>query len=136
MISLLGARLAPLVLRGGVVLVFAVSGAAGQSKIISPQPQPITPRPLPSPIVPVSQHVATLQSTDSPQGSRVALTSDQSLRDYEAYRRGDRFYVRIPGADIQRAEAVHGKAFADVRSERTGDTTLVDFDFDSFERPR
>src|SRR5438445_5858222 len=128
MTSLSGSRVAALVLRCGVVLIFAVSGAAGQSRIISPQPQPITPQPLPTPTGPAKpEHVATLRSTDSPQGSRVALTSDQSLRDYEAYRSGDRFYVRIPAADIQRAEAVHGKAFADVRSQRTGDTTLVSF---------
>src|SRR5438445_11593023 len=128
MTSLSGSRVAALVLRCGVVLIFAVSGAAGQSRIISPQPQPITPQPLPTPTGPAKpEHVATLRSTDSPQGSRVALTSDQSLRDYEAYRSGDRFYVRIPAADIQRAEAVHGRAFADVRSQRTGDTTLVSF---------
>ena len=128
MTSLSGSRVAALVLLCGVVLIFAVSGAAGQSGIISPQPQPITPQPLPTPTGPAKpDHVATLRSTDSPQGSRVALTSDQSLRDYEAYRSGDRFYVRIPAADIQRAEAVHGRAFADVRSQRTGDTTLVSF---------
>ena len=52
------------------------------------------------------QHVATLRSSDSQEGSRVAISSDRSLNNYEAYRRGDRFYVKIPAADVSRAEAV------------------------------
>src|SRR5205814_317986 len=72
-------------------------------------------------------HIATLHSTDSSEGSRVAITSDQSLNDYEAYRRGDRFYVRIPAADVPRAEAVRGRGFADVKSQRVGDSTVLSF---------
>jgi hypothetical protein len=72
-------------------------------------------------------HVATLRSSDTSEGSRVALSSDQSLNDYEAYRRGDRFYVKIPGADVSRADAVRGKGFADVKAQRTGDSTVVSF---------
>jgi HEAT repeats len=123
-----GPRVALLVMLCCAVLAFVASVAAGQSRIISPQAQPITPQPQPSPIVPAKPPlVATLRSTDSAQGSRVALTSDQSLSDYEAYRRGDRFYVRIPATDVRRADNVHGRAFADVRAQRTGDTTLVSF---------
>jgi len=123
-----GPSVALLVMLCCAALAFVVNVAAGQSRIISPQAQPITPQPQPSPIVPAKPPlVATLRSTDSAQGSRVALTSDQSLSDYEAYRRGDRFYVRIPAADIRSAAAVHGRAFADVRAQRTGDTTLVSF---------
>jgi hypothetical protein len=73
------------------------------------------------------QHVATLRSSDSPEGSRVALSSDQSLNDYEAYRRGDRFYVKIPAADVPRAEAIRGRGFADVKAQRRGDSTIVSF---------
>src|SRR5256885_7855594 len=72
-------------------------------------------------------HVATLHSTDSSEGSRVAISSDQSLNDYEAYRRGDRFYVKIPAADVPRAEALRGRGFADVKSQRTGDSTVLSF---------
>ncbi len=72
-------------------------------------------------------HVATLRANDSPDGSRVALTSDQSLNNYEAYRRGDRFYVRIPAADVPRAEATRGRGFADVKAQRSGDSTVVSF---------
>lgn len=72
-------------------------------------------------------HVATLRASDSPEGSRVALSSDQSLSDYEAYRRGDRFYVKIPAADVPRAEVLRGRGFADVKAQRSGDSTIVSF---------
>ena len=73
------------------------------------------------------QRVATLRSSDSPDGSRVALTANQSLSDYEAYRRGDRFYVKIPPADVPRPEVVRGRAFADVKVQRSVDSTVVSF---------
>jgi len=73
------------------------------------------------------QHVATLRSSDSQEGSRVAISSDQSLTNYEAYRRGDRFYVKIPAADVPRAEALRGRGFADVTAQRNGDTTVLSF---------
>ena len=72
-------------------------------------------------------HVATLRSTDSPEGSRVALSSDQSLNDYEAYRRGDRFYIKIPASEVPRAEALRGRGFADVKVQRSGDSTIISF---------
>jgi hypothetical protein len=73
------------------------------------------------------QHVATLRSSDSQEGSRVAISSDGSLNNYEAYRRGDRFYVKIPAADVSRAEAVRGRGFADVTAQRSGDGTVLSF---------
>src|SRR3954462_6506610 len=73
------------------------------------------------------QHVATLRSSDSQEGSRVAISSDQSLNNYEAYRRGDRFYVKIPAADVPRAEAIRGRGFADVKAQRNGDSTVLSF---------
>src|SRR5437588_1663811 len=73
------------------------------------------------------QRVATMRASDSSDGSRVALTADQSLNDYEAYRRGDRFYVKIPPADVPRAETVRGRAFADVKVNRSVDGTIVSF---------
>ena len=71
--------------------------------------------------------VATLRSSDSQEGSRVAISSDQSLNNYEAYRRGDRFYVKIPAADVPRAEAVRGRGFGDVKAQRSGESTLLSF---------
>ena len=72
-------------------------------------------------------HIATIRSADSSEGSRVSISSDQSLADYEAYRRGDRFYVRIPAADVPRAEAVRGRGFADVTAQRSGTSTTLAF---------
>ncbi len=57
----------------------------------------------------------------------MVLSSDQSLNDYEAYRRGDRFYVKIPAADVPRAEALRGRGFADVKAQRSGESTVVSF---------
>ncbi|MGQ0763761.1 MAG: HEAT repeat domain-containing protein [Acidobacteriota bacterium] len=71
--------------------------------------------------------VATLRASDSTNGSRVALTAAQPLNDYEAYRRGDRFYVRIPAADVPRPEAVRGRAFGDVKVQRGASDTVVSF---------
>ena len=57
----------------------------------------------------------------------MTLRSDQSLNDYEVYRSGDRFYVKIPAAEVPRAEALRGRGFADVRAQRNGDSTVVSF---------
>src|SRR5687768_5568802 len=76
---------------------------------------------------PKRPRVATLRASDSTDGSRVALTADQSLNDYEAYRRGDRFYVRIPAADVPRPEAVRGRAFGDVKVQRGASDTVASF---------
>src|SRR6185369_8248051 len=68
-----------------------------------------------------------LRSSDSQEGSRVAISSDQSLNNYEAYRRGDRFYVKIPAADVPRAEALRGRGFAEVTAQRNGESTVLSF---------
>src|SRR4051812_10173802 len=72
-------------------------------------------------------HIATIHSADSSEGSRVSISSDQALTDYEAYRRGDKFYVKIPAADVPRAEAVRGRGFADVTAQRNGSSTTLAF---------
>lgn len=104
-----------------VVLILCACSIAAQSRIIRPQPSGNSNSSA------KRQRVATLRASDSPDGSRVALSSDQSLNDYEAYRRGDRFYVKIPPADVPRAEIVRGRAFADVKVNRSADSTVVSF---------
>ena len=94
---------------------------AAQSRIIRPQSQPTTSASA------RRQHTAVLRASDSPDGSRVALSSDQSLNDYEAYRRGDRFYVKIPQSEVPRAETVRGRGFADVKAQKTGSSTVLSF---------
>jgi hypothetical protein len=73
------------------------------------------------------RHVTTLRSNDSPQGSRVTISSDQSLMEYEAYRRTDKFCLRIPATEVPRVEAVRGRGFADVSAQRSGSNTLLSF---------
>src|SRR5437762_1540372 len=111
----------PSVLRFAFVLLLTATIVSAQSRIIKPA------QPNKNANSGKRQHVATVRSSDSTEGSRVAITSDQSLNDYEAYRRGDRFYVKIPAADVPRAEAVRGRGFADVTSQRAGDSTVLSF---------
>ncbi len=114
------ARASSSVLRYSTVLLLSAALVAAQGRIVKPPVQ-------------TKQgsgnhpHVATLRSSDSSEGSRVALSSDQSLNDYEAYRRGDRFYIKIPATDVPRAEALRGRGFADVRVQRSGDSTVISF---------
>lgn len=72
-------------------------------------------------------HNTTIRSADSADGSRVSITSDQSLADYEAYRRGERFYVKVPASEVPRAESLRGRGFNDVTAQRSGDGTTLSF---------
>jgi hypothetical protein len=74
------------------------------------------------------RRVTALQLGEAPEGSRVTIVSDSPLNDYEAFRRGDRFYVKIPLADLFSA-VPHFKAdgFADVQVQRVGDGLMVSF---------
>lgn len=114
------ARAASPVLRYCTVFLLGAGLAVAQSRITRP---PVQTKQASG----NHSHVATLRSTDSPEGSRVALSSDQSLNDYEAYRRGDRFYIKIPAAEVPRAEALRGRGFADVKVQRSGDSTIISF---------
>src|SRR5258708_1003083 len=115
------ARASSTVLRYSIVFLLGAALVAAQSRITKPPAQ------TNSNGSGKRQHVATLRASDSPEGSRVALNSDQSLNDYEAYRRGDRFYVKIPAADVPRAEATRGRGFADVKVQRGADSTVISF---------
>jgi hypothetical protein len=112
-------RLSRSLVSSSTVFVLCAITVSAQSRIIRPQPNAGSSA--------KRQHVATLRASDSPDGSRVALSSDQSLNDYEAYRRGDRFYVKIPQSEVPRAEAVRGRGFADVKAQKTADSTVVSF---------
>ncbi len=114
------ARTASPVLRYCTVFLLGTGLAVAQGRITQPPVQPKQAKGN-------HPHVATLRSSDSPEGSRVALSADQSLNDYEAYRRGDRFYIKIPASDVPRAEALRGRGFADVKVQRSGDSTIISF---------
>jgi len=114
------ARASSAVLSYSTILLLGAALVAAQGRIVKP---PVQTRQGSG----NHPHVATLRSSDSSEGSRVALSSDQSLNDYEAYRRGDRFYIKIPPTDVPRAEALRGRGFADVKVQRSGDSTVISF---------
>ncbi|MEP6706887.1 MAG: hypothetical protein ABJC05_05180, partial [Pyrinomonadaceae bacterium] len=77
---------------------------------------------------PTAKHTATLRAGDSSEGSRVSIYSDSTLDDYEAYRRGDRFYVKLPAVEVSPSQAkVHARGFEDVNLQKTGSTSLLSF---------
>jgi hypothetical protein len=64
----------------------------------------------------------------SPEGSRVTVASDTPLNDYEGFRRGDRFYLKIPWADFVSAmPRFKGDGFDDVQVQKVGDSLIVSF---------
>src|SRR5437667_9748356 len=71
---------------------------------------------------------ATIRASDSSEGSRVSIFSDSTLDDYEAYRRGDRFYVKLPAVGVSQAQAkIHARGFEDVNVQKSGSNTLLSF---------
>lgn len=79
------------------------------------------------------KNIASVRSLDTSDGSRVTITSDVPLNDYEAYWGGDRFFVIIPNAEItyqnvQTLQAsLRGRGFQDVRIERKGNDLVFSF---------
>lgn len=72
------------------------------------------------------KRVTGLQLGDA--GSRVTIVSDSPMSDYEAFRRGDRFYVKIPVASFAGASPnLRGNGFEDVRVQTIGDSIVVSF---------
>jgi hypothetical protein len=74
------------------------------------------------------RRVTDLQLAAAPEGSRVTVVSDSPLNDYEAFRRGERFYVKIPLADFMSA-LPHFRAdgFENVQVQKVGDSLIVSF---------
>lgn len=74
------------------------------------------------------KRITSLQIGEAAEGSRVTIVSDSALNDYEAFRRGDRFYVRIPLADFAAAQpSFQGDGFDDVQVQIVGDSTVISF---------
>jgi hypothetical protein len=101
--------------RSGVVLLFSVclvlfvfTSATGQVKN--------------------NKHITAIQLGGAAEGSRVTVVSDSPLIDYEAFRRGDRFYVKIPTADLSAAAPqFRADGFEDVQVQKVGDSQIVSF---------
>ncbi len=74
------------------------------------------------------KHILALQLGEAAEGSRVTVVSDSALNDYEAFRRGDRFYVKVPLADFSSAmPQLRADGFEDVQVQRVGDNVVVSF---------
>jgi hypothetical protein len=68
------------------------------------------------------KRITSVQVSDNPQGARVTVVADLSLTDYEAFRRGDRFYLKLPGSDLVSGQpGFRGNGFDEVQAERSGD---------------
>ena len=75
-----------------------------------------------------SKHITSIQLGGAAEGSRVTVVSDKPLIDYEAFRRGDRFYVRIPTADMNAAAPrFRADGFEDVQVQKVGESQIVSF---------
>jgi len=70
-----------------------------------------------------TKRLTPLRTSETPDGSRVRITSDGELNDYSAYRSGDRFIVIVPQAEGAGSGA-RGRGFKGAQVERRG-TDLV-----------
>jgi hypothetical protein len=74
------------------------------------------------------RRVTAIQLGGASEGSRVTVVSDSALSDYEAFRRGNRFYLKLPLADLASvAPHFRGDGFEDVQVQKTGDGLIVSF---------
>lgn len=74
------------------------------------------------------KNITPLRASETPEGSRIMITSDGALNDYSAYRSGERFYVLLPAADAPRVlSGLRGRGFDDVRVQKRGNDVLLSF---------
>lgn len=74
------------------------------------------------------RRVTSVRAVDAPAGSKVTVVSDSALNDYEAYRRGDRFYVKVPQAGLAATQPqLRGNGFDDVEVQKSGDALVFSF---------
>lgn len=83
---------------------------------------------LASPARPQPKRLAALRSSDAPEGSRVLITSDATLSDYEAYTEGRRFNVLLVNAIEPKIQnELRGRGFTDAKIEARGSDVLLSF---------
>jgi hypothetical protein len=74
------------------------------------------------------KRVTSVRLGSANEGSRVTVLYDSALNDYEAYRRGDRFYVKIPAADFTSGVPnLRGAGFEDVKVQKAADGSIISF---------
>jgi HEAT repeat protein len=74
-----------------------------------------------------TKHVIVRPGADTAQGSRVTITSDDSLKDYSAYRSGDRFVVVLPKSSASAVARGAGKGYSDVQVQQRGSDVVVSY---------
>ncbi len=82
---------------------------------------------------PESRQISSIRSQNTPNGSRVTITSNEkTLSDYGAYRNGDNFLVLIPGSELALTEInVKGTGFTDSKVEARGTNLAFSFHLDA-----
>lgn len=74
------------------------------------------------------RQVTSVEMVQRAEGARVTVNSDSALNDYEAFRRGDRFYVKIPLAEFAFSQPrFRGNGFDDVQVQKVDDSVVVSF---------
>src|SRR5437764_6695542 len=84
-----------------------------------------------------TKHVFVGRGSDTAQGSRVTIKSDNPLNDYSAYRSGDRFYVVLPRAaagSVARGGA--GRGYSDMQVQQRGDSVVLSYRVQPGAKPR
>lgn len=123
-----------------VVLLFALLAVAG-GNLASAQrrrgAQANSNTAPPSQKAPPQKRVFVGRGTDSAQGSRVSIKSDDTLKDYSAYRSGDRFYVVLPKTDAGAvAKGASGKGYSDMQVQQRGGDVVVSYRVQPGAKPR
>jgi hypothetical protein len=74
------------------------------------------------------KRVTSVRLGESAEGARVTVVSDSPLSDYEAFRRGDRFYIKIPLASFATSQPnFRGDGFDDIQVQTVGDSVIISF---------
>src|SRR2546423_4926325 len=84
-----------------------------------------------------TKHIFVGRGSDTAQGSRVTIKSDNPLNDYSAYRSGDRFYVVLPRAaagSVARGGA--GRGYSDMQVQQRGDSVVLSYRVQPGAKPR
>jgi hypothetical protein len=83
-----------------------------------------------------SKRVVGVRSSDTGNGSRVTITADDTLKDYSAYRSGDRFYVVLPKSAAGARGGGSGKGYSDMQVQQRGDSVVLSYRVQPGAKPR
>jgi hypothetical protein len=79
-------------------------------------------------IKPQPKRLASIRTSETTEGSRMVVTSDATLSDYQAYMEGGKFNVLIPTAlEPQPQGEMRGRGYTDVGIERRGEDVVLSF---------